>query len=112
MHRHSGNDSVIALKTDWMIAAMADEDKHQMTAEDFAARPEQAEIRKRSVLIAGHRTSISLETAFWGALGEIADKRGVSINRLITQIDRNRAGNLSSAIRLFVLAELRRRVTE
>lgn len=90
---------------------MAAEDKNELTTEELAARPGQAEIRKRSVLVAGHRTSISLENAFWDALGDIAEKRGVSINRLITQIDRNRTGNLSSAIRLFVLAELRRTAT-
>ncbi|MDH5556400.1 MAG: ribbon-helix-helix domain-containing protein [Alphaproteobacteria bacterium] len=67
--------------------------------------PEAAEIHKRSVVIAGHRTSVSVENAFWQALLEIAATRGVSANRLITEIDRDRQGNLSSAIRLFVLAE-------
>lgn len=62
-------------------------------------------MRKRSVVIAGHRTSISLENAFWRVLQEIAEDRGVSANQLITWIDRERQGNLSSAIRLFVLAE-------
>ncbi len=62
-------------------------------------------MRKHSVMIAGHRTSISLETAFWRALLDIAKIRGVSANQLITGIDRERQGNLSSAIRLFVLAE-------
>jgi len=56
-------------------------------------------------MIAGHRTSVSIEDAFWLALAEIARNRGVSANRLITEIDRERQGNLSSAIRLFVLAE-------
>ena len=68
--------------------------------------PEAAEIRKRSVVIARHRTSISVENAFWQALQDIAVTRGVSVNRLITEIDRKRNGNLSSAIRLFVLAEI------
>lgn len=67
--------------------------------------PEAGEIRKRSVLIAGHRTSVSVENAFWNALLAIAESRGVSANQLITGIDRERGGNLSSAIRLFVLAE-------
>ena len=62
-----------------------------------------ARLRKRSVRIAGHSTSVSLEEAFWDALKGIARARGVSLNRLITEIDRERGGNLSSAIRVFVL---------
>ena len=70
-------------------------------------------IRKRSVRIAGHQSSISLEQAFWDALKQIVDDRGLSINQMITDIDAARSadglsGNLSSAIRVFVLAELRR----
>ncbi|MDP6574798.1 MAG: ribbon-helix-helix domain-containing protein [Rhodospirillales bacterium] len=64
-------------------------------------------IRKRSVRVAGHPTSVSVEEAFWRALKEIAARRGVSLNDLITEIDRRRAGNLSSAIRVFVLDEAR-----
>ncbi len=60
-------------------------------------------MRKRSVVIAGHRTSVSLETAFWLGLKEIADRRGISVNRLVETIDAARATNLSSAIRVFVL---------
>ncbi len=60
-------------------------------------------LRKRSVLIAGHHTSVSLENAFWAALKRIADGRGVSMNTLIADIDRGRSANLSSAIRVFVL---------
>jgi len=60
-------------------------------------------MRKRSVVIAGHRTSVSLETGFWAALREIADIRCVSVNRLVESIDTARATNLSSAIRVFVL---------
>ncbi len=58
---------------------------------------------KRSVTIAGHRTSVSLEAAFWAALAEIAARRGLSLNALVAEIDRGRNGNLSSAIRVFVL---------
>lgn len=68
-----------------------------------------ARMGKHSVVVSGHRTSVSLENAFWGALGEIAARRGLSRNRLIGIIDAERSGNLSSAIRLFVLDELRRR---
>ncbi|WP_051513194.1 ribbon-helix-helix domain-containing protein [Skermanella stibiiresistens] len=63
-------------------------------------------IRKRSVTIAGHPTSVSLEAAFWDALKDIAAARGVSINALIEAIDEGRGGNLSSAIRVFILAEV------
>lgn len=63
--------------------------------------------RKRSVLIAGHPTSVSVEDDFWAALKEIAEARGVSLNRLIAEIDRERGGNLSSAVRLFVLHHLK-----
>ncbi len=66
-----------------------------------------AEIRKRSVTIAGHRTSVSIETAFWRSLTAIAEQRGVTLGHLIAEIDRARTGNLSSAIRVFVLHETR-----
>ncbi|MCH8925708.1 MAG: ribbon-helix-helix domain-containing protein [Proteobacteria bacterium] len=63
-------------------------------------------VKKRSVEIAGHRTSLSLEEAFWRALKRIAARDGVSINRLIERIDRERRGNLSSAVRIYVLERL------
>lgn len=61
---------------------------------------------KRSVLIAGHRTSISLEPEFWEALKTLAAGRGRSVNDLVTEIDRERATNLSSAIRVYILKSL------
>ncbi|MBO6836020.1 MAG: ribbon-helix-helix domain-containing protein [Alphaproteobacteria bacterium] len=64
-----------------------------------------AEIKKRSVVISGHRTSISLENVFWEALRTIAVEKGISVNQLVTDIDRQRTGNLSSAIRTFVLLD-------
>ena len=65
---------------------------------------------KRSVAIAGHRTSVSLEAPFWEALKEIAGKRETSVQQLIGAIDAGRdKQNLSSAIRIFVLAETRSR---
>ncbi len=64
-------------------------------------------IRKRSVEIAGHRTSVSIEAPFWDALKELAERDGLSLNELITKIDDNRAGNLSSAIRVYVLKAFR-----
>ena len=63
-----------------------------------------ARVVKRSLVIAGHRTSISLEDAFWGRLRDIAAERGLSLNRLAAMVDASRGGaNLSSAIRVFVL---------
>jgi predicted DNA-binding ribbon-helix-helix protein len=65
---------------------------------------------KRSVAIAGHRTSVSLEAPFWDALKDIAAARGVSVQALVGEIDAGRAGaNLSSAIRVFVLRQVRGR---
>jgi predicted DNA-binding ribbon-helix-helix protein len=65
-------------------------------------------IRKRSVLIAGHATSVSLESEFWEALREIAGARGLSLNALISEIDSTRSGrNLSSALRVHVLRTLK-----
>ncbi|MFD1625017.1 ribbon-helix-helix domain-containing protein [Azospirillum griseum] len=63
-------------------------------------------MKKRSVMIAGHPTSVSLEEEFWDALKSIAQGRGLSVNALIEDIDRNRSGNLSSAIRVHVLNAL------
>lgn len=67
-------------------------------------------IVKRSVSIAGHRTSISLEEPFWQILREIAEREKLSIQALIGCIDAERGEqNLSSAIRVFVLMDLRNR---
>ncbi|MFY9288083.1 MAG: ribbon-helix-helix domain-containing protein [Alphaproteobacteria bacterium] len=66
-------------------------------------------MRKRSVRIARHNTSISLETEFWDELKRIAKAEKCSLNQLISKIDVGRAGNLSSALRLFVLKNLKAR---
>jgi predicted DNA-binding ribbon-helix-helix protein len=67
-------------------------------------------ILKRSVVVTGHKTSISLEDQFWTALKELAVARNVSLSNLVATIDRARQrGNLSSAIRLFVLQSFRDR---
>jgi predicted DNA-binding ribbon-helix-helix protein len=59
---------------------------------------------KRSIVIAGHKTSVSLEDAFWKGLKEIAAARNMTLSELVATIDGSRRqGNLSSAIRLFVL---------
>jgi predicted DNA-binding ribbon-helix-helix protein len=68
----------------------------------------QAALVKHSVRIAGHPTSVSLEPAFWQALCEIAARQGIPVNALLTEIDAARSGNLSSAVRLFVLESCRR----
>ena len=73
-------------------------------------------MHKRSVTIDGHRTSISLEDAFWTELSAIARARGLSLNALVAEIDRARGAplgaakgaNLSSALRLHVLDELKK----
>lgn len=64
---------------------------------------------KRSITIAGHRTSVSIEAPFWQALGEMAAAKGMSLTTVIAEIDRGRPQgvNLSSAIRLSVLAWFR-----
>ena len=72
---------------------------------DTGARSDQR-VRKRSVEIAGHRTSLSLEDAFWRALKRLAAADQISVNALIAQIDRERDGNLSSAVRVYVLERL------
>jgi predicted DNA-binding ribbon-helix-helix protein len=70
-------------------------------------------LRKRSVLLAGHATSLTLEPAFWDGLQALAARRGLSLNRLVAAIDRERtesgaAGNLSSAVRVAILEATRR----
>ncbi len=65
-------------------------------------------MKKRSVLVSGHPTSVTLEEEFWDALRLIAERRGQSLNQIITDIDAGRSGsNLSSAIRVFVLRSFR-----
>ncbi len=66
-------------------------------------------MKKHSMTIAGHRTSLSLEDEFWVELKGIADTRGMSLNALVTDIDkdRNLTINLCSALRLFVLANVK-----
>jgi len=64
---------------------------------------------RHSVVVAGHRTSVSIEDVFWETLRAIATERGISLNRLITEIDDRRAGNLSSALRVHAAEWLRER---
>jgi predicted DNA-binding ribbon-helix-helix protein len=61
-------------------------------------------IVKRSIVVDGHNTSVSLEDEFWNSLREIAKERGESLTHVVGSIDANRdVANLSSAIRLFIL---------
>ncbi|MGH6974796.1 MAG: ribbon-helix-helix domain-containing protein [Stellaceae bacterium] len=64
-------------------------------------------VRKRSVTIAGHSTSLTLEEQFWRELRALAAKRCQSINALVAEVDAKRDGNLSSALRLLVLESYR-----
>lgn len=65
-------------------------------------------MKKHSLVIAGHHTSVSLEQEFWDVLKEIADRRGVALAALVAEIDAGRTENLSSALRLHVLRSLKR----
>jgi predicted DNA-binding ribbon-helix-helix protein len=68
---------------------------------------------KRSIVIAGHKTSVSLEDAFWSGLKDIAGTRNMTLSDLVGSIDADRRqGNLSSAIRLFVLDHYRSQLGE
>ena len=70
-------------------------------------------IVKRSIMIAGHKTSVSLEDAFWKGLKEIASSRDMSLSDLVAAIDSERRhNNLSSAIRLFVLDFYRNQLSQ
>ena len=61
-------------------------------------------VERRSVVLGDHKTSVSLEQVFWNCMKEISRKRGKTLSELVSEIDDNRQqGNLSSAIRLFVL---------
>ncbi|MGE5158974.1 MAG: ribbon-helix-helix domain-containing protein [Gemmatimonas sp.] len=67
---------------------------------------------KRSIVVAGHKTSVSLEEAFWNGMKEISGERNMTLSELVGEIDSKRQqGNLSSAIRLFVLDYFKSRAT-
>jgi len=71
-----------------------------------------APVEKRSITIRGHRTSVSLEAPFWDALKEKAAREGRSLSQLIAEVDETADGNLSSALRLHVVAWLQGRLEE
>lgn len=66
-------------------------------------------LKKRSIVIAGHATSVSLEPQFWDVLKHIAGERGQSLNQLAAEVDLGRQGNLSSALRVYVLEYLQKK---
>ena len=82
------------------------------TAGDHVRAPVEgvSAVKKRSVLLAGHKTSLSLEEPFWRELKEIASAEKRSLNALLEIIDRQRNTNLSSAARLYVLERLKARI--
>lgn len=69
-------------------------------------------MKKRSITIAGHHTSLTMEEDFWDELRAMAKMRGKSLNALVTEIDKERdlSINLCSALRLYVLAELKKQI--
>ena len=74
-------------------------------------------MRKRSITIHGHQTSVSLEDEFWDELAAIAKQRELSLNALVTEVDKARdtrasgGGNLSSALRVYVLQQAKRKIS-
>jgi predicted DNA-binding ribbon-helix-helix protein len=75
-----------------------------------SSKPAKSTVLKRSIVIAGRKTSMSLEDEFWDALREIAKKRGSTLGDLVKSINAERQNaNLSSAVRVFVLRHYRGR---
>jgi predicted DNA-binding ribbon-helix-helix protein len=68
--------------------------------------PMNSRIAKRSIVIAGHKTSVSIEEQFWRALKDIARDQRMSLSTIVLNIKTGRQGNLSSSIRLYVLDRL------
>lgn len=62
---------------------------------------------KRSIRIAHHNTSISLEPEFWDELKRLAETQARTLNQIVQEVDATRGGNLSSALRLYVLRKLK-----
>jgi predicted DNA-binding ribbon-helix-helix protein len=85
---------------------------HLPTPVHVEGRGVKSPIVKRSIVIAGHKTSVSLEEPFWLCLKEIADAQQASVSRVVAHIEASRPrGNLSSAIRTFVLNKVREPAT-
>jgi predicted DNA-binding ribbon-helix-helix protein len=101
------NAQTIFLKGSYLLTS-----PHRITTRSSAKFSGEAVMKspivKRSVVIDGHKTSVSLEDAFWNDLREIAHYQRVTVPKLLENIDKGRQGNLSSAIRLFVFDQVRR----
>lgn len=69
--------------------------------------PQPTDLKKHSVTIRGHRTSVSMEAIFWDALQQQVKAEGISLAALIVRIDETRTGNLSSALRVYVMEALK-----
>ena len=101
-----------SMATSWKSLGRDTANRRVSEADPPAADGPGAVVTKRSLTIAGHRTSISLEDAFWCGLRDIAADRGLSVSALVAEVDRKRGpSNLSSALRVFVLAFSRSRLT-
>ncbi len=83
-------------------------DRPEMRSEVIRDLSSQAGSKKRSVIVGGQSTSVSLDPFFWEQLRTFAAQRRISVNELVTQIDQQRSGSLSSAIRVFVLENVRK----
>jgi len=71
-----------------------------------------ARLKKRSVRLQGHETSVSVESIFWDELRRLAQAQNLSLNGLVTQIDEARTGSLSGALRLYVINDLKRQLDQ
>ena len=67
-------------------------------------------MKKHSFMIMGHATSLSLEDEFWEALRQIAIEKQCTMSTLVAQVDATRQGNLSGALRVFILQELQKQI--
>jgi predicted DNA-binding ribbon-helix-helix protein len=84
--------------------------RHDDGAQPVGGVPMKSPVVKRSIVLGGHKTSVSLEEAFWIGMKEVAGQRSMTLSELVGEIDTNRhQSNLSSAIRLFVLDYFRSR---
>ena len=69
-------------------------------------------MKKHSVQLSGHATSICVEDIFWNTLNDLAKEKGLSLRQLLMQIDDTHTGNLSSAVRVFILNELLQKINQ
>ena len=87
------------------MAPLREDHVNRRPADPLILPADATRLVKRSVMVAGHKTSISLEDVFWAALKRAAERRALTVTELVTAIDAGRTGNLSSALRVFLLLE-------